>query len=809
MRRSPDITYYQFLNVHLPMNFPLSRNLRSSLFAAAPATISVRADQPGHAISPLLWGVFFEDINLAADGGLYPELVRNRSFEGRDALRFWSLPSTSKSAEASWLVDDTRPLNASNRHCLRVNPGGRCMLENEGYWGMNFLAGDDYVFELAARASEDFDGALTVQLCDASGTVLDSAEISGLGTDWERHSLTLKPSKSDPRGKLRIAISGSGSVFLDMISLMPAKTWKNHGLRLDLAEAMEALKPAFFRFPGGCLVEGDDMANAYRWKDTIGDIGSRTPQCNLWGYNATNGIGYHEYLQLAEDLGAEPLFCINAGMSHTDSVPMDRMGEWVQDALDAIEYANGPVDSVWGSLRAKNGHPEPFNLRYFEIGNENGGNPYAERWPLFVRAIKAKYPEMILIADFWGGHPTKPMPEIVDEHYYDTPEWFLRQANRFDTYDREGPKVFVGEYAVTKNTGDGNLRGAIGEAAFMIGMERNSDVVVMSAYAPLFCNANHKRWPINLINFDSSRWFGIPSYYVQKMFAENRGAVVLPVHVESPLITEPPPSGRFGVGTWRSSAEFKDIKVTAPDGKVLFTSDFSKGLDGWETFGNGGEWSVQNGVLRQEASHAKEIRAFAGDISWTDYTITLKARKIGGRDGFLVPFHIQQNDERMWWNLGGNDNTQHTIGPDAAQHSIPGTIETGRWYDVRLEIRGTSVKGWLDGKLVQEAASLRPPLKSLAASATRDDKSGDIVLKVVNGSASPLETEIDLQGTGQLSAAGKAIVLTSDRATDENTFDQPTKVSPKTEPFAIAGNRFTCSFPANSFTLLRIPTRKQ
>jgi alpha-L-arabinofuranosidase len=445
-----------------------------------------------------------------------------------------------------------------------------------------------------------------------------------------------------------------------MVSLMPTKTWQNHGFRPDLAESIAALKPAFLRFPGGCWVEGDNMAHMYNWKKTIGNVDARTPLYNIWQYHATHGIGYHEYLQMAEDLGAEPLFCINAGMSHRENVPMDLMPLWVQDALDAIEYANGPTNSIWGGLRARNGHPAPFNLKYLEIGNENGHAAYRERWPLFVKAIKAKYPEIQLIANHWaGGYPTQPMPEIVDEHYYNTPEWFMRNAHHYDSYDRNGPKIFVGEYAVTRNTGKGNLRGAIGEAAFMTGMERNSDVVIMAAYAPLFCNANHKRWPVNLINFDSSRWFGIPSYYVQKMFAENRGDVTLPTKVEAPLAEEPPPAGCIGVGTWNTSAEFKDIQVTAPDGKILFRSDFSKNHERWRPLGDG-KWFVQDGALRQTAER-EFVRALAGDRSWTDYTLSLKARKISGREGFLILFHIGQDEDRTWWNLGGWNNTQHAI----------------------------------------------------------------------------------------------------------------------------------------------------
>lgn len=793
---------------------------------AAPATISVQVDKPGHPVPPRLWGIFFEDINLAADGGLYPELVRNRSFEGSDGLRFWKVASAAEgaaevaagtAAAPAPSLDETRPLNAFNRRSLQVRPGAAgCVLENHGYWGMNFVAGEAYAFRVAARGADDFKGALRIELCDASGAVISSGELSGFGKDWKQHSLTLTPTKSDPRGKLRLVVpgaasgdvSGGGSLFLDMISLMPVKTWKGHGLREDLAEAMNALKPAFFRFPGGCWVEGEDIAGAYQWKETIGDVASRTQLENLWDYNATQGLGYHEYLQLSEDLGAEPVFCINTGMAHRESVPLDRMGAWMQDALDAIEYANGPADSVWGSLRAKNGHPAPFNLRIVEIGNENGGADYAARWPLFVKAIKAKHPEITLIANQWfNSHPKDPMPEIVDEHYYDTPEGFMRRATQYDGYDRKGPKVFVGEYAATKRAGLGNLRAAIGEAAFMTGLERNCDVVTMAAYAPLFTNVHHRAWNPDLINFDSAGWYGIPSYYVQQLFSLNAGDVTLPVEVHSDELPQANPRGRIGLGTWNTQAEFKDLKVTAPDGKVLFEANFAaKGTEGW-TFLGGGEWIVQDGVLRQTTEKQK-LRALVGDPSWTDYTLELKARKIAGREGFLVLFHNENDEDRTAWNLGGWGNKYLALVLADSDERKDGAIETGRWYDVRVQLDGEQVRCWLDGKLVHDFRRPQLTTKAVYASATRDDATSEIILKVVNTAAGPTETTINLAGVAKLSGKARAIVLTSEKPADENSLSEPRKVAPRTEELTIPGPRFTRSFPGNSLTVLRIPATR-
>jgi alpha-L-arabinofuranosidase len=776
---------------------------------AQPAKITVDAAHPGHKVSPMLWGIFFEDINLSADGGIYPELVRNRSFEDADTPSYWTL-TNSAGGNSAMTVDSALPLNTFNVHHLRVNVDGGFTLANDGYWGMNIVKGDGYTFKAAVR-SDNFRGPLTVKIVSTAGATLASGEISGLNGRWRSHTLDLVASDSDPKAHLEISGDGSGILFLDMVSLMPDKTWKNHGLRPDLCEALDALHPSFMRFPGGNWIEGDDIAHMYHWKYTIGDIDARTPLWNTWGYNTTQGLGFYEYLQLCEDLGTEPVFAINCGIALGDKVvPMSRMGQWVQDALDAIEYANGPTNSVWGSLRAQAGHPAPFNLKYMEIGNENGGPNYWQRWALLVNAIRAKYPDMKLIATSSlqnGSHPINPRPDIVDEHYYETPESFMRRADQYDHYDRNGPKIFVGEYAVTQNAGEGNLRAAIGEAAFMTGMERNSDIVKMASYAPLFVNLNHRAWNPDLINFDSSRWYGIPSYYVQEMFSNNRGDVTLPITVETTNVPEPVQTGKIGVGTWNTAAEFKDIKVTAPDGEVLFTSDFSQNDDGWKLLGDGAQWSVQDGALRQTAEQTF-IRALAGDKSWTDYTLELKARKLAGAEGFLVLFHINDDEDRVWWNIGGWGNTQNAVefgnGPVDGK---PGHIETGRWYDIKIQVQDRNVKCWLDGQLIHDIQRPRLITRELYASATRDDQSGDVILKVVNAAPFPVDTEIDLAGVQNISGPATAIVLTSASPRDENSIDDPTKVSPKTEPFDVNSPDFHRSFPGNSFTVLRLKTK--
>jgi len=770
---------------------------------AEPATLTVQVDQPGHAISPTLYGIFFEDINCSADGGLYAELVRNRNFEDAAKPDHWSVIADPP-ATVEMSVDSVQPVSPKNPHSLKVsiaNPGGgRAGVANHGFWGMAVAKGQTYDLSLLARGGDGFTGPLMASLESANGVVYAQKTIPLLTPIWKQYRLSLTANATDPQARLALTASRPGTFWLDMVSLFPRQTWKHrpNGLRRDLAEMLAGLKPAFVRFPGGCWVEGDVMSLAYRWKQTVGDPSERRTQPNLWGYQATHGIGYHEYLQMCEDLGAEPLFVINCGMSHKEVVPLDKMGEFVQDALDAIEYANGPVSSTWGALRAKHGHPAPFNLKYMEIGNENGGTAYHERYALFYDAIKARYPQMHLVANEWSGTPRNRPVEIVDEHYYSTPEFFIANAGKYDSYDRAGRKVYVGEYAVTQGCGQGNLRAAVGEAAFMTGLERNSDVVVMASYAPLFANVSYKKWNPDLIDFDSARAYGIPSYYVQKLFSENCGDVVLPVTVTAPAAPPPAKSGSIGVGTWRTQAEFKDLKVTRGD-ETLLTCDFAEGTKGWSL--HGGDWAAEAGTLQQKAL-AENVRAFAGDKGWNNYTYTLKARKLGGAEGFLISFLVQDENARAWWNLGGWGNTRHALELDGISgHDVPGSIETNRWYDIRIEVKDAHVKCFLDGKLIHDVQW--QATKPLYAVASHEKRAREVILKVVNVSPVDQETDLRLEGA-KISPTAKAIVLASAKLEDENTLDQPLKVSPVTSTLKDAGAAFRHTFPANSVTVLRL-----
>lgn len=505
-------------------------------FSLSAASVVTVGETPRFPTAPDLWGLFFEDIDLSLDGGVYAELIRNRSFEdfeGRSnelTLEYWD-----PIGHAEYCLDSSRPLSDANRHCCLVRGKAGAGLANQGYFGMGIRKGMTYNLEIALRSPNGV-GAVEVALEAYSKPLLAQAEIAGITDEWQTFRTTLVANDDDPQARFVLRMKTGGELYVDCVSLFPADAVA--GLfRKDLVEKLAALRPSFVRFPGGCWVEGDRMKDAYRWKKTIGDKWNRRTQWNCWKYWSTNGVGFHEYLLLAEALKAKPLFCINVGMSHKETVPMDKMDEFVQDALDCLEYCNGPVTSKWGAVRAAAGHPEPFNLAYLEIGNENGGPAYEERYKLIADAVSAKYPNVTLVFNNWQS--TKEIrngarADIRDDHFYKTPDHFMGPLSReYDTCKGDFD-IFVGEYAVTKDTTRyGSLRAAIGEAAFMCGLERNQDQVKLAAYAPLFANAQHTVWTPNLIYPTTDGSFVNPSWNVQKLFSENRGAEVLPVAVET------------------------------------------------------------------------------------------------------------------------------------------------------------------------------------------------------------------------------------------------------------------------------------
>lgn len=787
----------------------------SATGSPAPAVLTVDLDQPGKKVSPLLYGAFFEEINHAGDGGLYAELVRNRSFEDGPTPEGWSLVREA-GGQGQISLDRARPLNAAQRQSLRLEigaGGGRVGAANGGYWGIAVQPGKEYRLSLWARSAGS-GGPLTASLESAAGTVYASGKITGIGPEWSRHELRLRSSGNDPAARLVLSGSTPGTVWLDMVSLFPKDTWKGrpNGLRADLARMVQEMKPRFVRFPGGCFVEGDVLENAFRWKTTVGPIEERPGHSNAkWGYRSTDGLGYHEYLQFCEDLGAEPLYVINCGMacsfSSNECVPVEELGPWVQDALDAIEYANGPVTSKWGAQRARNGHPEPFRLKYLQIGNENGwGNTlplYEERYRRFAEAVKQRYPEVRLISCV----PLRTQRvEMVDDHYYNTPEWFLNNAHLYDRYDRSRPKVYVGEYAVTQKCGQGNLRAAVAEAAFMLGLERNADIIEMASYAPLFVNVRDRKWNPDAICFDSASAYGTPSYHVQKLFADNWPEEVLPTRLELPPspVLAAAQRGAIGLGTWSTQAEFDDVRVSQ-GGRTLYATSFQAPAAEWKSVR--GNWQVRDGVLRQvETSTDRQV--VAGDPAWGDYTLHLRARKLGGAEGFLIKFRARDDRNFYWWNLGGWNNERHAIekSEDGSKTALaevsPGRIETGRWYDIRIELQGPRIRCFLDGKLVHDVVD--QGASPLHASAGR--RGDDVLVKVVNAGAEPQDVELRLPG-GAVRSEVTVTVLTGSDPEDENSFSQPRRIAPVARRVSGGSGSLRHSFPPHSVTVLKLQAR--
>lgn len=610
-----------------------------------------------------------------------------------------------------------------------------------------------------------------------------------------------------------------------MVSLFPQDTFRGraNGLRADIAQLLADLKPGFMRFPGGCIVEGRNLANAYRWKDTVGDVAERTQNWNLWAnrespqYHQTYGLGFFEFFQLCEDIGAEPVPVVNCGMACQARggipAPLSELDSWVQDALDLVEFANGPVSSPWGAKRAAMGHPEPFDMRYLGIGNEQWNEEYFQRYEVFYQAIHARYPDLQLISTS-GPHPSGDLwsyawnrfrngtpADLVDEHYYRPPQWFLENYDRYDSTDRNGPKIFAGEFAAHTTGRRNNLEATLAEAAFMTGLWRNADVVDMACYAPLFSRVGNTQWAPNLIWFDNSEAFGTPSYYVQQMYSKHLPELMASITVDAPEVKPEPLRGRIGVGTWRTQAEFKDIKVVS-NGKTLYEFNPEHGLEGWDEFG--GEWSVTDGVLRQ-TSEAENVRLFTGELDWGDYTLTLRARKLAGAEGFLVSFAVPNPRSTTWWNLGGWNNTEHGLElRGTAGERVRGRIRTDRWYNIRIEVQGASVSCYLDDELLQQYTA--NPHPGLYAASGYNASQGEMVLAVANPSGESMHATIEARGRALAPGDAFVEVLSAPEASAENSLDALRRVAPPEISVPVTGPLAQHNFAPYSFTILKLQT---
>jgi alpha-N-arabinofuranosidase len=534
--------------------------------------IIVSVNKPIATVQPTMWGIFFEDINFGADGGIYAELVKNRSFEFAMPLMGWTVHQN-KFNEGSVLVLNRQNENTANPRFVRItkkNGYDSLSLTNEGFRGMGIKKGLRYDFSVLCR--QQTPGLkLHIELWNASGKVIGSTILSPAVSEneWKKEVISFNATDTALNGKLNIWFEGSGVIDLDMISLFPSDTWKNRpgGMRADMIQLLADMKPGFIRFPGGCIVEGRDLANRYQWKRTLGPVEERQLIMNRWNTEFANrpasdyfqsfGLGFFEYFQLAEDIGAEPLPILNCGMAcqfnTAEVVPLNELDPYVQDALDLIEFANGDVNTTWGKVRASLGHPAPFNLKMMGIGNENWGPQYIERLKIFSKAIKDKYPNFKLVVssgtdpngerfDYLNDRVRKLHADLIDEHYYRRPEWFLANAARYDNYPRNGSKIFAGEYAAQSDHtvsihNKNNMATAIAEAAFMTGLERNADVVNMASYAPLFAHDEAWQWTPDLIWVNNIKSYGTPDYYVQKLYSTNKGTNVVPALMNGKPLT--------------------------------------------------------------------------------------------------------------------------------------------------------------------------------------------------------------------------------------------------------------------------------
>jgi alpha-L-arabinofuranosidase len=792
-------------------------------------------------MSNSLYGVFYEDINYAADGGLYAELVRNRSFEFDEADNgtFHGLTAWEQVGGGEIAVESERSewLGDSNRHYLTLDSDGTTGVSNSSYnAGVTLDEGASYDVSVWARSDVAQD--LTVNLVSADGgTTYATATLAVDGSDeWAQHAATLMSSATVNDARLEVVSGAAGTLRLDMVSLFPQDTWVGpvNGtsvLRKDLAEKVAALEPSFLRFPGGCVTnvgtfdsylesDGADRQRTYQWKETIGPVEERPTNWNFWGYNQSYGIGYLEYMEWAEDLGAFPLPVVSVGANGCGSTIPEMTDEqrprWIQDTLDLIEFATGDTDTEWGAKRAELGHPEPFDMPYIGLGNEENTPKFQENFPAFRDAIEAEFPDITIISNSGPDDSGARFDELwefnrdqgvamVDEHYYNDPSWFLGNDDRYDSYDREGPHVFLGEYASRGNT----FRNALAEAAYMTGLERNSDVVELASYAPLFAGEDYVQWSPDMVWFSGEESWGSVNYYTQQLFMTNTGDEVVPSELDGGADAVPADvTGGVFLSTWRTQAAYDDVRVTDnASGEVLFSDDFA---DDAQWSAQSGTWSATDGAYVQSDAGVEDARSIvtgAYDADWSNYTLEVTARKTGGDEGFLVGFGAGGAQDFYWWNVGGWGNTRSVLeradgarqGEVAAAGSFT-PLEDGRDYRVKIVVDGRTVELYLDGEL--QLTYTEPVAKSLFQVVTHDEETGDLIAKVVNTGEAIARTEVAV--TGGFDVAGEATVTQMAAAPSAtNTKADPTRVVP-VESTVEVDQEFIYDFPAHSITFLRL-----
>lgn len=753
------------------------------------------------------YGIFFEDINHAADGGLYGELVRNRAFEfsPMDNPEYQALTAWKKiepyGTAVSQMISNKSSYSKKNPNYLVLDiktDGQRCGIKNLGYnSGIAVTEGDSYVFSCYAKSEAVC--SITVSIDDAYGKTITSHSFDITGDDWKKYSFEIVSPKTDVTAVLAVTVTRSCKFCMDFVSLFPKNTYKNreNGMRKDIAQMLADLKPKFMRFPGGCLVHdgtlnSDDRNSMYRWKNTIGDITARPARRNNWRYNQSLGLGYYEYFVFCEDIGAKPLPVLPAGYNpHMEqAVPIDELGEWIEEALDLIEFANGDKSTKWGKVRADMGHSEPFNLEYLAIGNEEVGKGFWDRYDYFHKAIKEKYPDIKIInsaGPFPGGgeyergwnNSRKNGSDFVDEHYYTSPEWMLANYHRYDNFSADGPKVFLGEYATWGNT----YYNALIEAAYMTGLENNAHAVGLACYAPLLANADYVNWQPDMIWFDNYRVYGSANYYVQKMFMNNTGNDLLEVKTENfgdaLIMVDDCITGMVEIEADRCSADFYDISITdMVTGNVKYYDNLS--------FDNGG-------------------KSFIDEVNSEHYKIKFKAKRRMGDKGFRLYFGKHDDKNFIQWFIGGWQNQDTEINAQingrgsCLDHNIF-SVMTGREYDICLEVNGREITSYINGEIANEAVDRQPVMEELYYTAGCDNEY--VYIKAVNVRDSEITVEVSLESV----CSEEAVVteLYGNNLDDMNSFDEPKKVYPKEKTIPLNANAFTYKFMPQSVTIFKI-----
>jgi len=838
------------------------------------ATMQVTLRQEKAAVPPTLYGIFMEEISHAFVGRIYAELIQNRSFEegvlppgmklvtkdnGSQTMELTQLPPgvpqdkwpipwpwlnncawLPERALVGWTLEPTggasgamklseaNPMNAASSRSLVLTvgapaaPDGRCALINSGYWGINAQTGTSYDLQWYLRPGT-FEGTVTATLESKDGKVLGQHDFGRItpGNTWQKLTAKLVATGSDPQARFVLSFRGKGELQVDWVSLFPP-TFKNrpNGLRVDLAKHLEALKPAFIRYPGGCYVEGLSWQSAPDWRTMVCPPEERPGQWGYWQYRSTDGLGYHEFLQFCEDIGSDAMYVAFCGMTvHPENnMPLDQIAPVIQQTLDAIEYALGPVDSKWGAVRAKMGHPKPFPLKYIEIGNEHPPAIYGDYYKKFRAAIKAKYPAMtVIMSMYWSGLNLQAIEragddaiDVVDEHSYRPSGWIRNNFDYFDKYPRKPWKIYVGEYA--HHHGGGDWSAAMDDSVYLMMLERNGDLVKMASYAPLFDNVNNRSWGVNLIEFDSSRSYAHSSYQVQKTYAENRPDVNLTTSVDvtpKPDPKQPLLAGKFGLGSWNTANEFKELRIYDANDKLVFSDDFAN-LEHWDAPGIG-QWHAENGVLKQTDPNRGPISLFLKE-ELKSGRVTVKARRVGGSEGFLIFFHAAGPERYMFCNYGAAGNHFSAIQGTPSNAiatkgggDLQGPIENDRWYDISLVVTNNSAEMLLDGKRVSKIEA--DALPAFFATAGYRQKDQTLVVKATNYNPTPLLAEIRLEGAANVAASGQHIVIRADKPEDENSLDTPNRIAPQVLPLANCSRSFQVTLPPYSVNVLRVPAR--